>query len=160
MILTTSCLVFDITAALLTPQLPQTRRQMLPHIPDKKKEFFSASASGKLHSNTVRPLCFLFRYNVVTHIGLTTSGSPLWHGKKPALDIPRKELLLSSQLRSWGTVSNFQRWHRSLTSSEIVGLWHLTDWCWLYKVTMAAFSLKSAAQILRDILIIIPLHAV
>lgn len=67
MIPTLNCLASNIIAALLSPWLPQSRRQTLPHILGKNKVFFTASTSVKLHSNSVRPLCFLYCSNVVTY---------------------------------------------------------------------------------------------
>lgn len=67
----------NITAPLLSPQLPQSRRKTSHNILGKNKAFFSASTSVQLHSNAVRPSCSLYCFNVITHTGLTTSGSPL-----------------------------------------------------------------------------------
>lgn len=67
MIPTLNCLSSNITASLLSPWLPQSRRQTLPHILGKNKVFFTASTSVKLHSNSVRPLCFLYCSNVVIY---------------------------------------------------------------------------------------------
>lgn len=67
MIPAVNCLASNITAALLSPRLPQSRRQTLPHILGKNQVFFAASTSVKLNSNSVRPLCFLYCFIVVIY---------------------------------------------------------------------------------------------
>lgn len=118
MIPTLNCLASNITATLLSPWLPQSRRQTLPHILGKNKVFFAASTSVKVHSKSVRPICFLYCFIVVTyrsyHLRITFA---TW----------QKEIIPYFTAEELRHKEKFSEITQVLISIEMMGLRHLTD---------------------------------
>lgn len=127
MIPTLNCLASNTTAALLSPLL-QPGRKTLPHTLGKNKVFFTASISVKLHSNSVRPLCFLYCFICTVVIYKSYHRRIIFvTWQKTNFEYPQKGIVPILHQRNWGTERKFQRWHRSLISIEMMELRHLTD---------------------------------
>lgn len=155
MIPTLNCLASNNAAALLSPRLPQTRRQTLPHILGKNKVFFTASTSVKLHSNSVRPLCFLHCITVVIyrsyHLRITFVTQ-----KKTNFEYPQKGIVPYFAAEEPRHKEKFSEMTQVLDFHWNDGT-QSPDWCPSSKKWLWLPSLWSQApHMLRDI---IPLHA-